>query len=94
MEKRVIRINEREYKKFEAVAKMLEAMSEKGARYIVKDVYLDFGQDWMWTTICRTGEWGCQILSPRQWEDIMMAQTSQDLAKIVDDIRAGKYFHE
>lgn len=94
MTERVIERTEREYKKLETVAKMLEMMSENGTKYIVKDVYLDYGQDWMWTTICRLGEHSCQILSPREWEDIMMAQTTQDIAKIVDEIRADRFFHE
>lgn len=86
----------KEYKNLVAVAKMLEAVSEKNAVYEVRDVYFDFGQNWMWTTISRIGgEWGdVQILSPRQWEMILLADNAKQLAEAVNDIRSDKYFHE
>ena len=92
MQERVIESTEKEYKRFEAVAKMLEMLSPNGARYEVNVCYLDFGQNWMWTTILRRGYRECQILSPRQWEEIMLAETPQDIANIVEDIRNGEYF--
>ncbi len=96
MNPRRIEFGTREYTKLEAVAKMLEAVSEKNALYEVRDVYFDFGQNWMWTTISRIGgEWGdVQILSPRQWEMILLADNATQLAEAVDDIRSDKYFHE
>ena len=81
-----------EYKNLVAVAKMLEAFSRNDAQYVVEDVYFDFGQDWMWTTICRRGFEECQILTPRNWERIMTATTTGEFANIVDEIRMGKYF--
>ncbi len=92
MTERVISKNEREYKNLEFVAKALEISSHNNAQYVVKDVYLDFGQRWMWTTIVRRGFRECQVLSPREWENIMTADGISELMNIVEDIRNGKYF--
>ena len=91
---RTLNAQETGYKNLLAVAKMLEALSENNAVYKVQDVYLDFGQDWMWTTICRETGRICQILSPRQWKEIVLASTAQELAACVEDIRNGEYFKE
>ena len=92
MTERVIRINEPEYKKLKAVAAALEMLSPNGAQYVVEDVYLDYGQDWKWTTICRYGYQECQILCPRDWQDIMVIENSNDLALVIDHIRNNDYF--
>lgn len=94
MTERTIKPDEKEYKKLETVAKVLELFSEHNAKYIVKDVYLDYGQDWMWTTICRRGWHDCQVLSPRDWKEIMAIENENDLALVVSRIRTGKYFND
>ena len=91
MTERIISFNEPEYKRFKAVAAMLEAYSKHGAIYVVKDVYLDIGQDWMWTTICREG---CQVLCPRDWKAIMSAETPEKLSSVITTIRSDKYFDD
>ena len=88
----VLERNSVEYKRLVAVAKMLEAFSPNNARYVVRDTYLDFGQNWKWTTIIREEFHECQILSPRQWKDIMNADTPIALTECVEDIRNDKYF--
>ena len=53
-----------EYKRLEVLGKMLTEASPHGTEYRVENVYFDFGQDWMWTTLVayrlradlRTGE--------------------------------------
>lgn len=67
---------------------MLEAVSEKGIRYEVKDCYLDYGQNWIWTTIIahESDDRRYQALSPRQWKDICLATTISELAKIAKEI--------
>lgn len=92
MQERVIGFYEDEYCKLEAVAKLLQMESPNKARYVVENVYLDFGQDWMWTTICRKGYSECQVLNPREWKLIMDAQTAEDIAKIVRIIREDRFF--
>ena len=91
---RTLNRNEQAYKNMEAVAKMLEAFSANGAEYRVEDVYLDYGQDWMWTTICRRGYNECQVLNPKEWEQIVLAGTATELAQAVEAIRTGKWFRD
>lgn len=92
MTERTLERGSMEYKKLTAVANLLELFSPNHARYVVEDVYLDFGQDWMWTTIVRKDFRECQILSPRQWQDIMLANSPQAIVNRVEDIRNDKYF--
>lgn len=92
MDPHCIRSTESGYNKLNAVASVLTACSKSNATYVVRDVYYDLGLDWMWTTICREGYRDCQILSPRQWEDIILADSVDDLFKCVNDIRHGKWF--
>lgn len=91
---RVIKVYEPEYSNFKAVAALLEATSPNGARYIVEDVYLDYGQNWMWTTICREGYMDCQVLNPREWELVYMADSLDDLYKAAKEIKNGKFFND
>jgi len=93
MGERTLERTERAYLKMELVAKALELASPNGAKYRVEDVYLDYGQDWMWTTIVRHGYKECQVLNPREWEDIVFyADDAHALATVVDNIRADKFF--
>lgn len=94
MTERIINPTETIYKNFEIVAKLLEAISPNNKKYVVENTYLDYGQDWKWTTIIREDKtWGgVQVLSPRDWEEIVNATTLAELGKITDDIRNGKYF--
>ena len=95
MTERVIQRNEPEYKKLVAVASALEMLSPNNATYYVNDVYLDFGQKWMWTTISRKDDWcDVQVLCPRDWKLIMEIKSADDLAKVVDQIRSDKYFRD
>lgn len=92
MKKRILKSEEREYKNLVAAAALLEAVSKNNATYVVRDVYLDLGQGWMWTTICREGFRECQVLSPRDWEEIVTASTVQEIADAVDYVMSDKYF--
>lgn len=84
--------DEQAFKNMVAVAGLLTALSPNNAQYLVRDVYLDFGQDWMWTTIIRRGYHDCQVLSPREWENIVLADGLTDIAACVEDIRNGDWF--
>ena len=78
--------------RLKAVAELLTAVSPNKARYVVEDVYFDYGQRWMWTTICRRGYRECQVLSPRDWEEILIAETIEDIAKATERVRDDKWF--
>lgn len=81
-----------DYKLFEAAAKMMEAFSPNGYRYEVEDVYFDLRQGLMQTTIVRKGILECQVLSPSEWEDLLMCTTAKELGACVERIRNGKWF--
>ena len=89
---RVLSKTEVDYQKLEVVARMLENKSAHKAHYVVKDVYLDFGANWMWTTIVREGYRECQVLYPRDWKNIVLADSFTELEKIAEEIRNGEYF--
>ena len=95
MTERTLEKGTREYAKLEAVASLLTATSKHGRKYVVEDTYLDYGQDWMWTTITYEGEWcGVQILCPREWQEIMLADSIAELARIAEEIKNGKYHND
>lgn len=79
-----------EFRALETVASELTKRSAAGFTYDVEDVYFDFGQDWMWTTIVvhtpSNESW--QILCPRDHERILYAQ---DLRPVIDDIKKDLY---
>ena len=79
------------YNRFKAIASILTAYSPHNAIYVVEDVYLDYDQDWKWTTIVRKGYNGCQILYPRDWQRIIEADTMEKLFEIVKDLVNDKY---
>lgn len=91
---------EQGYKNLVSAASMLEAFSKHGYRYTVEDIYFDFGLNWMYTAIVthdrtKTGmlsSW--QTLDPKQWEQIVEAESVEDLAEAVDAVRKGDYFHD
>lgn len=87
-----------QYMNFQIVAQMLERNAfEKGTgtRFYVGETYLDFGQDWKWTTIlahneAKHSEW--QALSPRDWKNIYFASDVHELASAAWEIMEDKYF--
>ena len=75
----------KEYKNLVAVASLLNAISDNG--YYVGETYFDYGQDWVWTTIMYHSKWGdVQALYPRQWEEILLAGSIEELAKIAKEL--------
>ncbi len=89
---RLLNREEQAYKNLQAVCGILNALCKTDTIYTVAPTYLDYGQDWKWTTIINNK--GVQILSPRQWGEIEIAETANDLLRIADDIRNGEYFRE
>ena len=70
-----------EYQNLKEFSDLLTKLSPNNYTYIVRDVYLDIGQDWMWTTICNK-EKGYQAISPREWFEIVNREKSyEDIAK-------------
>jgi hypothetical protein len=79
------------YKRFVTIACALTTYSPHKAIYVVEDTYLDYGQDWKWTTIIRYGHNECQILCPRDWEKIIEADTMEKLYEIINDLMNDEY---
>ena len=95
MGERVLRRDEEAYKNIKMVADILTSISKSGRLYCVEDVYLDYGQDWMWTTICYDGEFGgVQVLCPRDWKAIVSATTRDEILDVVKVIINDKYFND
>lgn len=79
-----------EFKRLQEVAVALTRQSPNKHFYIVEDVYLDYGQDWKWTTIVDTFN-GVQILSPRDWFDIV---NSTPTADVVNTLINGDHWQD
>ena len=92
MNERILSKSEIEYSKLEIVAKMLESKSPNKAQYVIEDVYLDYGANWVWSTIVRKGYRECQVLSPRDWKSIVMCDSFTELEQIAEEIRNDKWF--
>ena len=61
MGERILNKEEQAYKNMEAVCGILNALCKTDTVYTVGVTYLDFGQDWKWTTILNNK--GVQILT-------------------------------
>lgn len=91
---RVLNKNEAEYRRLQAAASLLQAYNKNGFTYEVKDVYFDFGQDWMWTTIvCYGNDSSWQALSPREWTEITCAATMEQLVSEVVNMTHDRFFY-
>lgn len=91
---RILNKEEAEYKNIVAAAKIMEAMSKHNAKYVVEDVYMDMGQNWMFTTICRRGHFECQVLYPRDWINIVSAETVDELTDAVKVAMSDPYWND
>lgn len=82
-----------EYEHLQIAALMMTNRSPNGWFYHVGETYFDYGQDWKWTTIlCDGNKFGTyQALSPRQHEEIIMANKIDEMASIVEGIFDNKF---
>lgn len=88
-EDKTIRIFNRtddEYQKLMAAATLLTLF--KGKDCYVGETYFDYGQDWKWTTILeKDPTWGAvQVLTPKDQENIITANSAKELGDAVDKI--------
>ena len=78
------------------VARILNTFCTNGYRFYVDDIYYDYGQAWMWTTIIAdNGGDSYQILCPRDHEliieNICWTRMSQAINNIMNE--AKEYEH-
>ena len=76
-------------KNFEMAATMLRFLVPE-TKFTVEETYLDYGAGMKWETIIvkrgsgyEIGSLDYQMLSPRQWDELYMADTVFDIAQIV-----------
>lgn len=93
MEPCIVKPEQMEYTALRLAANGLTFKSPNRVYYTIEDVYFDYGQDWMWTTIVahRPDGDSWQALTPAQWEKLMMAENVGEVADIVEEIRGDKF---
>lgn len=88
----ILQPNSAEKNNLEITAVMLTKFNKFNRTYTVEDVYFDFRQDWKWTTIIahksETGD--ClveyQAVNPKEWNDIISANTANDLMNFITSL--------
>lgn len=90
---RILRRYEPECKRLYVAADLLNAFAPEGVKFGVDDTYLDFGADWMWTTIIAYRNFSYkdsyQALCPRDWKKICYGDMD-DLVSVVKEILNSK----
>ena len=73
-------------KNFELAVDMLRFIIPEN-KFTIEETYLDYGAGMKWETITsssyRNGGTDYQMLSPRDWDELYMAETVFDIARIV-----------
>lgn len=86
-----------ERSRLELVASILTKESGKGRKYEVKDTWMDYGSQLAWTTIVYTDpddNYGVQILSPKEWADLLNAEDDDELNQVIDQITSSEYWSD
>lgn len=86
-----------ERSRLELVASILTKESGKGRKYEVKDTWMDYGSQLAWTTIIYTDpddNYGVQILSPKEWADLLNAENDDEINQVIDQITSGEYWSD
>lgn len=85
---KVLAPDSNEYYRLEMFCKMLNRDSPNKHSYVIRDIYLDVGLDWKWTTIVDVTA-GCQVLNPAEWKEII--NDIRDLSEIENDFFDNKF---
>ena len=100
-DERVLEKDEIAYKNMEEIVNLLNmsnivSKKDKEIVFYVKDVYLDYGADWLWTTIIVNSKdendddfISYQLLTPNQWLEIVNGE--KDPKELVNDIVNYEY---
>ena len=78
----------KEYKVLEEFCRKVTELSPNKHVYRAKRTYLDYGQGIEWITAIDTTS-GCQVLSPRAWEELVNEYKSMD--ECIEDHFNNKY---
>lgn len=85
----------REYKNMKMAAMVGEMLSPNHWEYRVESTYLDYGQNWVWTTIIvynhRDFGGSYQALNPREWNEIVDATEPEQIVTVMREHFKDKY---
>lgn len=87
-DERVIAPTEPEYKKLQVAVDVFNKNSDE--EYVLRNVYLDYGADWMWTTVCKKNK-PVQMLDSKDWLDIMNSNSDEEIEKVVKQALTRTY---
>ena len=81
-----------EYDRLEEAAEMMSQMSPNGWHYSVQNIYFDYGQGWMWTTVvCDHGD-GYQALTPKEQASVVYGDLfDEDMEDTLNAVFDDKY---
>lgn len=75
-----------EYNSLNKACEILKELSKKQNKdynFIIKDMYFDYGQNWIYTgiiTMSKDSSW--QTLNPRQWKEIVNTDNNNSITEI------------
>ena len=84
-----LKITSKEYKRLNAIASILEALSPNNATYFVSECYFNTEERQLWTNIVRRNFKEGQLL-----EKAMNADTLEKIIEIVNEIREDPLFSD
>ncbi|MGM9544257.1 MAG: hypothetical protein ACI3T9_04675 [Romboutsia timonensis] len=86
-----------EKSRLEKVASILTKGSGLGRKYTVEDTWMDYGSQLAWTTIVYQdpdNDYKVQILSPRDWADILNAENDDELNDALNALIEDEYWSD
>lgn len=87
-DERVIAPTEPQYKKLQVAVDAFNKNSDE--EYVLRNVYLDYSADWMWTTVCKKNK-PVQMLDSKDWLDIMNSNSDEEIEEIVKQALTRTY---
>ena len=87
-----LKITSKEYKRLNAIASILEALSPNKATYFVSECYYNTEERQLWTNIVRRNFKEGQLLDVERREKAMNADTLEKIIEIVNEIREDELF--
>lgn len=87
-----VKITSKEYKRLNAIASILEALSPNNATYFVSECYFNTEERQLWTNIVRRNFKEGQLLDADRREKALDADTLDKIIEMVNEIREDPFF--
>lgn len=87
-----VKITSKEYKRLNAIASILEALSPNNATYFVSECYFNTEERQLWTNIIRRNFKEGQLLDADRREKALDADTLDKIIEMVNEIREDPFF--